>query len=148
MTFDQKIRSDLIADEGIVYAVYLDHLGQKTCGIGHMCRPGEPEYSMPVGSVVKPPRVSDLFANDLLQAEADCRALFDQWDDLQEDVRRITLNMAFNLGRSRLAKFVQFRAAVNRGDWSAAADEMEDSRWAKQLPRRSARLISRMRSIV
>ena len=39
----EQLREELIADEGCVYAVYLDHLGLKTVGVGHLCRETDPE---------------------------------------------------------------------------------------------------------
>ena len=39
------------------------------------------------------------------------------------------------------------RAAVLRGDWSAAADEMVNSRWYGQVGNRSRDLVRRMRRV-
>ena len=44
------LREELKLDEGIKYEIYLDHLGLKTCGIGHLCVKGEPEFNQEVGS--------------------------------------------------------------------------------------------------
>ncbi len=32
----QQLQEDLAVDEGVVYAVYKDHLGYPTFGIGHL----------------------------------------------------------------------------------------------------------------
>jgi hypothetical protein len=53
----------------------------------------------------------------------------------------------FNIGLPRLSKFVQMRHAIDGRDWQRAGDEMENSKWRKQVPNRSSRLISRMRSL-
>ena len=37
MTFDEKLRLTLKADEGIVLEFYEDHLGHPTCGIWTPC---------------------------------------------------------------------------------------------------------------
>jgi lysozyme len=62
-------------------------------------------------------------------------------------VQKIIANMMFNLGRPRLSKFRKFLAAIEAEDWATAADEMGDSLWARQLPKRSGRLIDRMRAV-
>ena len=31
-----QLREELEIDEGVKYEVYLDHLGLKTCGVGHL----------------------------------------------------------------------------------------------------------------
>ena len=46
-----------------------------------------------------------------------------------------------------LSRFRNMRAAVLRGDWSSAADEMVDSAWYGQVGRRSRDLVRRMRSV-
>ena len=147
MTFEDRLRRDLEADEGVVLGVYIDSLGHKTCGIGHLCRPGEPEYDMGVGSEITAERVDELYEQDAAAALNDCRWLFADWDSLPEEARLVLANMMFNIGLPRLSKFVLMRQAVEDRDWQRAGDEMENSRWRKQVPNRSSRLISRMRSL-
>lgn len=57
----EKLRQQLIIDEGVKYEVYLDHLDLKTVGIGHLCREDEPEFDQPVGTQVDEDRCTDLF---------------------------------------------------------------------------------------
>ena len=52
-----KLREQLKIDEGVEYRVYLDHLGYKTLGIGHLVVPGDLEYDAPVGTYVSEDRV-------------------------------------------------------------------------------------------
>ena len=33
-----KLQKELAEDEGCKYEVYLDHIGYKTFGIGHLCK--------------------------------------------------------------------------------------------------------------
>ena len=55
--------------------------------------------------------------------------------------------MMFNLGRTRLSKFKGMKRGVDAKDWNAAADEMVDSRWYRQVTNRADRLVERMRAI-
>jgi lysozyme len=48
--------------------------------------------------------------------------------------------MTFNLGGTRFGKFNNMWSAVVEGDWKRMAVEMEDSRWFKQVGRRSIEL--------
>jgi hypothetical protein len=41
--------------------------------------------------------------------------------------------MAFNLGQTRLSRFVKLIDAVNTSNWVRAASEMKNSLWARQL---------------
>jgi len=51
------------------------------------------------------------------------------------------------MGAPRLSKFKKFVAAVNDGNWSTAAVEMMDSRWAKQVGVRAERLRDRISAL-
>ena len=48
--------------------------------------------------------------------------------------------MCFNLGGTRLSKFRNMLQACKDNDWSEMAIQMEDSRWFKQVGRRSVEL--------
>ena len=55
--------------------------------------------------------------------------------------------MMFNMGRTRLSKFKGMKRGVDEQNWSAAADEMVDSRWYRQVTKRADRLVERMRNV-
>jgi len=140
-----KLRQEIAEDEGCKYEVYLDHLGLPTCGIGHLIREGEPEHGKPVGTVVEQERVKQLFNLDIAVTIDECKNLYDDWDDLPEEVQHIIANMMFNMGRPRLSKFKGMKRGVDARDWNAAADEMVDSKWYTQVTNRARRLVDRMR---
>ncbi|MCX8965727.1 lysozyme [Erwinia psidii] len=58
----------------------------------------------------------------------------------------ILYSMAYQLGVDGLVAFRQMLAAVSRGDFSSAADNMLNSLWAKQTPERAKRHAAVMRS--
>ena len=57
------------------------------------------------------------------------------------------ISMAFNLGKPRLAGFRRMRAAINRGNWQGAADEAENSLWARQTRHRATDIAARLRGV-
>ena len=68
------------------------------------------------------------------------------WFKLTDDRRRVLANMGYQLGVAGLMGFRQMLAALERGDYEAAAREMLDSKWAKRdTPERAKRLAERMR---
>ena len=142
-----ELRAEIAKDEGKVNSVYLDHLSLKTVGIGHLVNEWDEEYDKPVGTPVSEERVNELFAKDIEVTISECKELFDNFNDLPEEVQKICANMMFNMGRPRLSKFKMFRAALNKKDWPECAVQMEDSRWHKQVTNRANRLISRMRAV-
>ena len=142
-----ELRAEIAKDEGRVNSVYLDHLSLKTVGIGHLVNEWDEEYDKPVGTPVSEERVNELFAKDIEVTISECKELFDNFDDLPEEVQKICANMMFNMGRPRLSKFKMFRAALNKKDWPECAIQMQDSKWHKQVTNRANRLISRMRAV-
>ena len=143
----ERLQEDLATDEGVVYEVYLDHLGLPTVGIGHLILESDPEYGADVGTPVTEERVTELFQKDCEIVLADCQILYPDFDDLPEEVQLIVANMMFNMGYGRLSKFKGMKRGVDAKDWNKAADEMIDSRWYKQVTNRAQRLVDRMRNV-
>mgnify|MGYP001171644705 CR=1 FL=1 len=142
-----QLRRELEVDEGRVDQIYLDHLGLPTFGIGHLITKKDPEYKMPVDTPVSDARIVECFNNDVLIVVADCNKLYKNFEELPDEVQLIIANMMFNMGRPRLSKFKGMKAGVMASDWDAAANEMIDSRWYKQVPNRAGRLVKRMRAV-
>lgn len=70
------------------------------------------------------------------------------WAKLTDDRRRVLANMGYQLGVGGLMGFKRMLAALERGDYEAAAREMLDSKWARQdSPGRARRLAERMRLV-
>ena len=143
----RKLRAQLAIDEGIKYEVYNDHLGYATFGIGHLVLESDPEYGQEVGTPVNESRVIDVFEQDMQSVLRDCNILYTDFHYLPEEAQQIIANMMFNMGRPRLSKFKGMKRGVDARDWDAAADEMVDSAWYRQVTNRAERLVKRMRAI-
>jgi len=141
------LKKELIQDEGVKYEVYLDHLGYKTFGIGHLCKATDPENDFEVGQEVSKERVDECFLADIEQVIEDCTILYDEFFTLPDEAQLIIANMMFNLGRPRLSKFIRMRENVIKVNWKSAEEEMRNSRWFDQVPNRAERLCARMGSI-
>ena len=146
MNIDQ-LRMELEYDEGCKYEIYLDHLGLPTFGIGHLVTEDDPENGQEVGTPVEEARVIEVFEKDVEVTIGECKKLYDDWDDLPEEVQLIIANMMFNMGRPRLSQFKGMKRGVDARDWNAAADEMVDSKWYRQVTNRADRLVTRMRNV-
>ena len=148
MMSTNQLREELKIDEGVKYEIYLDHLGYPTFGIGHLVRSTDPESGCEVGTSVTEHRVNEAFDEDIKTVLEDCERLYPfSFFDLPEEVQLIIANMMFNMGYSRLSKFVGMHRAVEAKDWNTAADEMVDSRWYSQVPNRAKRLVERMKNV-
>ena len=142
-----KLREEIEYDEGSVNKIYLDHLGLPTFGIGHLVTEWDAEYGWEVGTDVSEDRCIEAFNRDIKTVLSDCNKLYSDFDELPEEVQLIIANMMFNMGRPRLSKFKGMKRGVDARDWNAAADEMVDSKWYRQVTKRADRLVERMRNV-
>jgi len=142
-----KLREQLKIDEGVEYRVYLDHLGYKTLGIGHLVVPGDLEYDAPVGTPVSEERVNEIFDKDVITYIDETKKVFGNLEGMPEEAQQVLVNMCFNMGAPRLAKFKNFIRAIHDEDWKTASTEALDSRWATQVGPRAIRLAERIRAI-
>ena len=78
-------------------------------------------------------------ANDLM-AENGCM-------DMNEKAHEIIIEMVFQLGKTGVSKFRNMWKALSALDYSTAAEQMLDSRWAKQTPNRANGMADIMRSL-
>lgn len=144
-----KLKEQLIYDEGIIYKIYLDHLENPTFGVGHLITKNDPEYGLPVDTSVSRQRVWKAFRKDIDEAINEAKILYgsSQFESWPEEVKQVVVNMMFNMGRNRLSSFVKFRAALEKLDWKEAAKEGRDSLWYRQVTSRAERLMSRLELI-
>jgi lysozyme len=141
------LRSQLEIDEGVKYEIYNDHLGYATFGVGHLVIESDPEYGMDIGTAVSESRVIEAFEQDCENVLRDCNILYEDFDDLPSEAQQVLANMMFNMGRPRLSGFKGMKRGVDARDWNAAADEMIDSAWNRQVPKRAKRLVRRIRAL-
>jgi|TARA_R100000353_G_scaffold29887_1_gene24638 lysozyme len=141
MNYDKLLES-VKKHEGYRNKVYLDTLGKRTVGVGHLCVEDfwedDKEYEEDF--------LMDILKKDLQQAirQADsmCEGL-----KISEDAKIIIIEMIFQLGGTGVSKFRKMWQALQQDppDYAEASAQMLDSRWAKQTPNRAkemARLMS------
>ena len=143
----ENVQAQLAIDEGVVNAVYEDHLGYATFGIGHLILEKDPEYGVNIGTPVSEERVTEAFQADLDIAISECKVLYTVWETFPSEVQEILVNMLFNLGRPRLTKFKNFTKALEAHDWKQAGIEGRDSAWYRQVGYRAERLMVRMENV-
>ena len=127
------MREMLISNEGLSLKLY-----KCTAGI----------TSIGVGRAIQTRGISEDEAMLMLNNDIEiCVDALDKrypwWKRLSEARQEVMVDLMFNLGESRLAKFVQFlqsmETASSAEDYTVAAEHLLDSLYAKQLPGRSKR---------
>ncbi|MGH9505222.1 MAG: glycoside hydrolase family protein [Terriglobales bacterium] len=109
-------------------------LGNLTIGVGHNLS------AKPLSKNIR-----DLILHeDMAEAEA---ALAENWPwalDLDDTRKGAMLNLVFNMGAHALSGFKNFLAAMQRGDWMTAKDELLSSAADHQEPQRIGRLAAQI----
>lgn len=127
----------LIRDEGEVLYAYQDSAGYWTIGAGVLIDHRK-------GGGITHSESRFLLWNRITTARDGLLSAL-PWVRSLDAVRQDCLvNMAFNLGVAGLLAFPKTLAAVKAGDWTAAAAEMADSTWARQVGDRAKRLAQQM----
>ena len=136
-------KAEIKRHEGEVLEIYIDSLGYKTLGVGHLCQPNDIEYDWEVGTPVSQEVVDAYYEMDFRKHYYEAVNVFGDekgFNNLPDDIQRVLVNMAFNLGGTRLSKFRNMLQACRNHDCQEMARQMQDSRWFGQVGRRSIEL--------
>tara|TARA_R100000353_G_scaffold84859_1_gene63313 strand:+ start:4387 stop:4914 length:528 start_codon:yes stop_codon:yes gene_type:complete len=146
----------LSLNEGNKPRVYEDSEGNRTIGIGFNLedegnRRFLEEEGIDIDELFDGRELSDretkiLYNHSLRQAFEDAQKFDPNLAQRPEAARMAIVDMAFNLGLTRLNKFKKMKAGLMNNDYQTAADEMVDSKWYKQVKSRGPRMVNVMRS--
>ena len=137
-----KLLESVKKHEGYRNKVYLDTLGKRTIGVGHLCVEDfwedDKEYE-------------ESFLMEIL--EKDLQSAIDQADDMckdlkiSSDAKILIIEMIFQLGGNGVSKFRNMWQALQQDppDYAEASVQMLDSRWAKQTPNRAQEMSNHMK---
>lgn len=144
----QRIEKELIRDEGMILTPYYCSAGKKTIGVGRNIESlGTPEiaHDRDVNDGITEAEAMTMLRNDINRTESELKK--NKWfRELDERRKESILNMAFNLGTTKLMQFKKMISAIENGDYNLAAEEMLDSKWSEQVGERATRLANIMRS--
>lgn len=133
---------DLKRDEGCRLKAYQDTLNIWTVGYGHA--------HVPPGTVWTLEQAEAALHADIAKAEALLDAHAPWWRTLDEPRAAVMCELCFNMGwgdRSHgLSSFHHTLEAIRLGLYSAAAEGLLASQWAKQVKGRATRLAEQMRT--
>jgi len=131
-----RLVDQLIRDEGLRLKPYTDTVGKLTIGVGR---------NLTDRGITQTEAIA-MLNRDIDVADLECRANLPWFDTLDVVRQGVLVNMAFNLGISRLLKFVNTLALIKAHDYEAASIQMLQSLWAEQTGNRALRLAQQMRT--
>lgn len=127
-----EFREFIVQHEGVSHVRYRDSRGIPHIGIGHRIYPHEN-----FGSRISSAQVDQLFTRDLNTARHAALTHVSSFTTHPKEIRLLIVGLAFNIGDTGLSHFTRFISALNRHDYLSAARELENSRWARQVPGRA-----------
>ena len=131
--------------EGYRNTVYLDSLGKRTVGVGHLCVEDHWEDNKEYSEDM----LMNILKDDLKNAIQGAERLCSDCPDLDDLAKETIIEMVFQLGKTGVSKFRNMWKALKQTppQYDVAATEMLDSRWAKQTPGRAKEMSDHMRSL-
>ena len=129
--------------EGYRNKVYLDTLGKRTVGVGHLCV----EDFWEDNKEYEEKFLMTILKHDLQTAIKGAERLLKDCPVLDDLAKEIIIEMVFQLGETGVSKFKNMIKALKIPDYQTAAIEMLDSKWAKQTPERAAGMSSEMAAL-
>ena len=141
----ERLLKSVKEHEGYRNKVYLDTLGKRTVGVGHLCVEDfwedDKEYDEKF--------LMTILEHDLQTAIKGAKELMEEHDcaDIDEQAEEILIEMVFQLGMTGVSKFKNMWKALSELNYVGASYEMLDSRWAKQTPNRAKSMAKTMKEI-
>jgi lysozyme len=132
----QELKKLLMIHEGLKLRPYRDTAGKLTIGVGrNLDDKGIREIEADL-----------MLDNDIGETIQNLDHYLPWWTKLSPNRKLVLMDMCFNLGIGKLLTFKKALAAMKEGRWNTAADEMKDSKWARQVGRRADKLAYMMRT--
>jgi lysozyme len=138
----QAVKDRIKKHEGFRNTVYLDSLGKATIGYGHLLTEDD---DFEEGIQYDKSLLENLFDKDFNRSAYNAEQLL-EGIDICDTAREIIVEMVFQLGIGGVSKFKKMFEALRKKDYNEAAEQMLDSQWRVQTPKRCEELSSLMRS--
>lgn len=134
--FIGNLKAQIIEHEGLRLKPYKDSVGVLTIGVGRNLE----------HKGISEDEAKFLFQNDLKDAMRDAQKYlgYEWYLQLSNPRKAALIDMAFNLGLTRLNKFKKTREliieAIQSGDFSQVAANLETTLWYKQVRTRAVKI--------
>lgn len=137
-----RLHSHLLAEEGLRLQPYRCTAGKWTVGVGHRIQPHEQRL---MDGITEKQAMQMLESDShLAMRGAECIFGRELWASFSPARQVALAGMVFQMGHDGVLFFRRMVRAIFRGDWSAAAVEALDSKWAKRDTPSRAKRVARM----
>jgi lysozyme len=132
----QRMREQLILHEGLKLQVYKCTSDKLTIGVGRNIE----------DRGISEETAMQMLDEDINIVHEELQNVFDDFNSMPEIVQESLIDLAFNMGTPTLLKFKNAVAALQSQQWGTAADELLDSRYARQVGQRAKTIADNIRS--
>lgn len=95
---------------------------------------------------LRPKEIDFLLENDIDEVMNEIAKALSWFDALSDNRQIVVADMVFNLGMPRFLEFKRTIASIAKGSYALAADQMLESKWARQVGQRAVKLADMMRA--
>lgn len=132
----EQLKMQLEVDEGLRLKPYRCTAGKLSIGIGR---------NLDDNGITRGEAMF-MLDQDIIKVERELDRELPWWRKMSEIRQQAIANLCFNVGITRLKGFRKMLAFAQAGKYNEAANEMLDSKWAKQVGLRANRLAHMMRN--
>ena len=133
----ERLTETLIRHEGLRLEPYRCTEGKLTIGVGH---------NLDDNPISKRAAML-ILEDDIAHCLVDLRNNISGFIYMPPIVQEVLVNLCFNMGINRLLGFKKTLGHLREGNYPAAADELLDSRYARQVGRRANELADTLRGV-
>jgi lysozyme len=120
------VKDLILKHEELRLKPYRDTVGKLTIGVGRNLDD--------VG--ISEDEAMHMLENDIKRCENELKEIFENFDELPDNVKTVLTDMIFNLGKTRFLGFKNMIQAIKENDFKRAAKEAKNSRWCRQVKTR------------
>ncbi len=120
--------------EGLRLRPYTDTTGHLSIGYGRNL----------TANGIRVVEAEHMLANDLVAAAAGVTTAYPWISTLTAPRQAVVIELAYNLGVTRLGQFQRTLELIRRGDYAGAGGRLRRSKWARQVGRRADHLIGQL----
>tara|TARA_R100000734_G_C3307330_1_gene97901 strand:- start:791 stop:1240 length:450 start_codon:yes stop_codon:yes gene_type:complete len=119
----------LVDFEGMVLHVYKCSAGYETIGVGRNINQS--------GVGISEEEALYLLSNDIDRVIEELNKFWPVWKTFPQEAQYVVIDLVFNMGINTFNSFRKTKSYMELGEWEKAADELLNSRYAKQVGRRA-----------
>lgn len=137
---DEDVKDQIRKHEGAVvdkygkHISYADSRGFKTIGYGHLWKKGDPKS-------LTQKQAEELFNKDYRVHKKHAENI-PGYGKANANQKKALINLTYNMGANWYKKFPKFTKAFEEGNHVEAANQLRNSKWAKQVGKRSDDVIN------